>query len=391
MNRLLRRSGRWLAIVTILGALTGTLWAQESAYNQGRQLILAGDYAGLVSFLDGRSLPIRMPEPADIGPDFYPEPLVVEAIRAGRPDMVAAFLDAGLSVGVGATWDGRSLFDLLMAQSDPLYLELAATYLDDPGVVRAHFTRQLQDAVETGRLPAAWEVQRWVDMWNVEFDPGIAIGILAMSRDRELREILLARTPGIERFDPVARFVEQSPIRPGEYIAASVEHLASSFLVDNDDYFRYHTGAAFDGDLGTSWVEGRDDAGIGDSVLYRIPLLDEDGPFEISIFPGYGEERFFSRNNRLRRVRLEWYRGDIMDVPFGRGGPYLILQSSETLSVSNDFDWVTVPVPAEVVPQSPHQPPNYLRIVIEQVYPGSDWDDTCIAEVRYHHAGEPPR
>lgn len=379
-----------LVVVVLVTVWIGSAWAQTGTYEEGRRLILAGDYAGLAEFLREAPPPIRMPEPADLGPDFYPEPLVVEAIRAGRPDMVALFLESGLSVGTGATWDGRSLFDLLLAESDPTYLELAAVYLDDPAVVRAHFTRRLGEAVEAGRPPAAWEVQRWVDMWNVEFDPGIAVGILAMSHDRDLREILLARTPGIDRFDPVARFVRQSPIQPGEYIAASVERLASSFLVDDGDYFRYHTDAAFDDDLGTAWVEGRPDAGVGDSLLYRIPLVEASPPFEVSIFPGYGEERYFTRNNRLRQVRLEWYRGDIMDVPFGRSGPYLLLQSTETITIPDDFEWVTVPVPAEVVPQSPHQPPSYLRIVIEQVYPGRDWDDTCIAEVRYHRAGERP-
>lgn len=375
-------------IATIV--LVSRTWAQDSPYEIGRELIRAGDRTALEAFLADHRLPIRMPEPVDLGPDYYPEPLVVEAIRAGRPDMVDAFLASGLPVGTGATRDGRSVFDLLMEEHDPSYLELAATYVDDRGVVTEHFTRQLRRAVETGLAPTPAEVRRWVQEWNVSFDPGLAVGVLAMGRNRELSEVLIARTPGIELFDPVARFVAERPDMPGEYIDISVERLASSFLPGEEEYYRYHIDAAFDGDLTTSWVEGRRDGGLGDSVLYRLPRREGGGASELSFFPGYGEAQSFARYNRIRRARIEWYISDTMDSPFGRGGAYRRLHLSETVTIPDEFAWVTVAAPEAVMPNAERSLPSYVRIVIEEVYPGSDRNDTCIAEIAVHAVGERP-
>lgn len=81
-------------------------WPQDSIYDEGIEIISSGDRAALEPFLLGKTIPIRMTDPVGFGPGFYPEPLVVEAIRAGKPEMVEVFLDRGLSVGIGTTRDG---------------------------------------------------------------------------------------------------------------------------------------------------------------------------------------------------------------------------------------------------------------------------------------------
>lgn len=263
-------------------------------------------------------------------------------------------------------------------------------HLDDPTVVRAHFSRQIREALESGTPPDAREVQGWVERCNVSFDPSLAIGVLVIGRDAELSEVLRARTPGIERFDPVQRFVTQRPDLPGEFVDTPIRWPASSFLLGAENVLRYHSDAAFDDDLTTSWAEGRRGAGIGDSVIYRLSSREYSGPYDISIFPGFGTERDFRRYNRLRQARIEWYTSDTMDGPIGRSGSYLRLNSSETIEIPDEFDWIRLAVPAEVIPESEDQPPGYVRIVIEKIYSGSDRDDTCIAEIRYHPAEERP-
>ena len=61
---------------------------------------------------------------------------------------------------------------------------------------------------------------------------------------------------------------------------------------------------AFDNSLANSWVEGIDGPGIGQKIAFRIGY----DAYQIEIVPGYGEESFFTSNNRVKKAELRFYR-----------------------------------------------------------------------------------
>ncbi len=79
--------------------------------------------------------------------------------------------------------------------------------------------------------------------------------------------------------------------------------MATSFLRDDSEYFRYSDSKAFDDDLSTSWVEGTSGPSIGQKIAFEIS---QDAVL-IEIVPGYGEERYFTSNNRLKKAELSFY------------------------------------------------------------------------------------
>lgn len=77
---------------------------------------------------------------------------------------------------------------------------------------------------------------------------------------------------------------------------------ASSTTEDARIVDRYAVDKLYDGDPRTSWVEGQIDDGIGEWAEISIePQAEID---TIEIMPGYFEERFWSLNNRVARMRI---------------------------------------------------------------------------------------
>ena len=153
--------------------------------------------------------------------------------------------------------------------------------------------------------------------------------------------------------------------------------LASSVLEDPGIPDRYSAGKAVDGALSTSWVEGVEGPGVGEQLAFLISRETS----VIEIFPGYGDERYFIPNNRLCRANLTIY-----VFVAGVTEKAVIFSVKQLLHTELEFDdrpaiqEFEVELPEiDVLPQFGTV---FAVIEIVDVYPGTRWDDTCIAEVR---------
>ena len=119
-------------------------------------------------------------------------------------------------------------------------------------------------------------------------------------------------------------------------------------------------GAAFlnDGDTSTPWEEGVEGNGIGEQITYEP----ESGTKlqVIRIYPGNGRsDKAFQENNRPKTITLE-IDGKKQTLNFDDAGHFYTFSSKK-------------PVTAKQV-----------KLIIDSVYPGSKWQDTCISEVEFY-------
>ena len=119
-------------------------------------------------------------------------------------------------------------------------------------------------------------------------------------------------------------------------------------------------GAAFlnDGDTSTPWEEGVEGDGIGEQITYEP----ESGTKlqVIRIYPGNGRsDKAFQENNRPKTITLE-IDGKKQILNFDDAGHFYTFSSKK-------------PVTAKQV-----------KLIIDSVYQGSKWQDTCISEVEFY-------
>ena len=119
-------------------------------------------------------------------------------------------------------------------------------------------------------------------------------------------------------------------------------------------------GAAFlnDGDTSTPWEEGVEGDGIGEQITYEP----EAGTKlqVIRIYPGNGRsDKAFQENNRPKTITLE-IDGKKQILNFDDAGHFYTFSSKK-------------PVTAKQV-----------KLIINSVYQGSKWQDTCISEVEFY-------
>lgn len=159
--------------------------------------------------------------------------------------------------------------------------------------------------------------------------------------------------------------------------------IATSFLSDDNNPFRYSYNSAFDNNLSTSWVEGASGPGTGQKIAFEI----NPDVSALEIVPGYGEERYFSLNNRVKKALLTFYRinqsvsmdpsdnwikFELIDYP-------MELQFDDRLA----YQSFSVNIPqSETLNESGYQVIIIAVLEILEVYSGTKWDDTCIAEIK---------
>lgn len=149
--------------------------------------------------------------------------------------------------------------------------------------------------------------------------------------------------------------------QPGEEIRRPSDNeirltcYASSTL-KADGKITYDAKNAFDNDLSTAWVEGIKGSGFYESltVVSNVPILF----LGFSIFAGYGKSNdIYNKNERV--ARLEVYIDD---------------EWVETFVLQDVQQWQYCELDESVVG-------NEIEFVIEGVYPGSKYEDTCISEI----------
>lgn len=119
-------------------------------------------------------------------------------------------------------------------------------------------------------------------------------------------------------------------------------------------------GAAFlsDGDTSTPWEEGVEGDGIGEQITYEPEAGTKIQA--IRIYPGNGRsDKAFQENNRPKTMTLE-IDGKKQTLDFDDAGHFYTFSSKK-------------PVTAKKV-----------KLIIDSVYQGSKWQDTCISEVEFY-------
>ena len=167
---------------------------------------------------------------------------------------------------------------------------------------------------------------------------------------------------------------------------------ASSFLPDRLPVFtnngviakaNFSPTAAFDGLTETSWCENVEGDGIGEYIEFsltkdvwgfsinngftRLPVKDwlfdinwGEIPFEESVRDdSNGIKDYFIQNNRIKKLSVTDLDGDIL----------------YTLELEDQRDSQTFP--------GVNLPQGTYRLVIEEVYRGTKWQDTCLGEITF--------
>jgi hypothetical protein len=142
---------------------------------------------------------------------------------------------------------------------------------------------------------------------------------------------------------------------------------SASSVLPSDRWGTYHAWSANDGLLSTPWSEGVDGAGVGEWIMLEFPGTIEIQGIGVSV--GYDRDaddklrspEVFGNNNRLKRATLIFSNGERTTVDFA--------------------DTRGVQVRPLVRAPGPNIQTDSVKLVIEEVYPGAVYDDTCIAEI----------
>jgi hypothetical protein len=147
---------------------------------------------------------------------------------------------------------------------------------------------------------------------------------------------------------------------------------------------KYNPAKAFDRNIRTSWVEGRSDDGIGEKIAFHVTTIER-----IRIMPGFGVSRYFTMNNRVKKARLSIYETRELAVhqydttfSFGKLRKTVTLNFRDAM-VMQEF-YVGITEARKLKPRYSNSLENYGYIVILEiieVYRGTRWRDTCIAEI----------
>ncbi len=145
--------------------------------------------------------------------------------------------------------------------------------------------------------------------------------------------------------------------------------LATTYLHNVKQPFRYAPDKAFDGELSTCWVEGIEGSGVGQKIAFEV-----DKARGLSILPGFGKDIYFKKNNRIKKVNLSIseLRGDAtmtrVDLHFSEKLYDDMLEFKDEMSMQ------------EFLFSEPLSGIAVLEIM--EVYQGEKWDDTCISEIK---------
>jgi LysM repeat protein len=153
--------------------------------------------------------------------------------------------------------------------------------------------------------------------------------------------------------------VVSAPIAEGRNLTPLATVSASSHL-PTDHWGQYQSWMATDGALGTAWVEGVAGSGLGEWIELRFPGTVEIHAIRLDI--GYDKSAdVFYKNNRIKRVTLVFSTGEQIELGFAdkRG--------------MQEISLARAPGPAIET--------TSVKVVIEEVFPGWKYDDTCLAEI----------
>lgn len=200
------------------------------------------------------------------------------------------------------------------------------------------------------------------------------------------------------------------------------DYQSSSELDKVDPYEgpgKYGAHNLYDNNPATAWVEGIKGHGEGQ---YIIIGLGEFFPDELLLYSGYQKsESLFDKNSRPKTIKLSFYTGFNMSGDASEIAIFYRLQqigSGKTIILedkmgSQEIELPFSPAKASVFKEEmkmsfksdfredleerkklcPSCPEDlkfsyFVKIEIIEVYPGSQWDDTCISDIIFFHKDE---
>ena len=155
---------------------------------------------------------------------------------------------------------------------------------------------------------------------------------------------------------------------------------------------RYSGSRALDGKLDTAWCEGADGTGVGETMRIRLrkPMFLD----AVGMYGGYfKDEALLAKNGRIRAVRLTT--SDGVDQILRFADPTVPLDHDPSVSPDSEpytiapGEWFSRMGRGEVprhtvagpVGGGEAQPITWLNLEILEVWPGTEYEDTCLSEV----------
>ncbi len=310
------------------------------------------------------------------------------AVDQGSREIVEVLLKAGadVSIGSGPMGEDETPLELALRKSDDRMVDRLLRFGADERQVREHYRRQLYTALRKGRVDIAESL-----LTEGNADLGADMLLLLATYEygsAAVRDFI--RKHGQEEIS-TGELNLLEWIIPGttdftNYIGPGLQFpLSTTFLHDSKNPFRYGPDKAFDADMSTSWVEGVEGNGIGQKLAFVI----QGKPERILIVPGYGVEKYFRPNNRLKKAVLTLYRFE-HDISMRENSISFESLLSVVLEFEDRLSAQSFPLAIpNLLPGSlgPKQIVELLEIVgvleIVEIYQGSKYDDTCIAEIRF--------
>ena len=201
---------------------------------------------------------------------------------------------------------------------------------------------------------------------------------LVASELRLLRNTIFARhgrvfdTPGLQKFYASRAWYKENASYADELLTATdranlnlifaVEAKAKAALTlgaqaSSRSSDKYGPEFARDERYDTAWVEGATGSGVGEWIAFTFkPQTIQ----TIEIYPGFGKSKeLFEANHRVKRATLIFSDG-----------------TRASVELFDEMRLQTVRLSAPVKTSS-------LRLIVEEVYPGAQYDDTAIAEISW--------
>lgn len=166
---------------------------------------------------------------------------------------------------------------------------------------------------------------------------------------------------------------------------------------------RYSPYNLFDHDPRTSWVEGEKGSGTASYVLIGFCQGLKD---YLIVYNGYQQSgNLFKKNNRVKDVKLALYAGFYTDEMAGQSGfeaETMLIEKPVSITFKDTMGYQRFKLPfnQDKAVQSLKEGQEkfagdfpsfqgalheffFIRLEIESVYPGTKWDDTCIAGIEF--------
>ncbi len=230
-------------------------------------------------------------------------------------------------------------------------------FLDDGTFIREHIAPSHSNKYEIG----SWEITTRIEVMN---DSGVISTEITSATYQRFLPVQSDITFTVNDF---GNYDYNEPIEKATLaeLRAVVQpraiYIYASSAIPDEARYSYGPDMAFDGVSSTAWNEGVDGSGAGEEIRIRFDrLIEADG---IGLQGGYFDERWFSANNRVKRIRVELYDRDDQ-----------ILTKSFDISDQMIEQRLSFPTTRFIE----------ARFNVEDVYRGDRWNDLAVAEISFY-------